>query len=452
MIDKNKTYESAVTDLTINGDGIAKIDGYPLFVKGALPGDRIILKPTKLNKTYGFASVAKLLSPSPKRREPLCGSFPRCGGCNLMHMDYPGQLEFKSAQVLSNLIKIGGCSHEDFVYEDIIGADNEYFYRNKAQFPVRSSSGRAVCGFYEQKSHRVIGCEGCYIQNRVINSALDRVMDYVNKAKISPYDEEKHRGTLRHIYIRYSEENKELMVVLVTNSQKPLKNTDALVHSLVPLGLKSLVQNINTGRTNVILGDKNLTLWGRDHIIMQAGDLYFKVSPHSFFQVNTNQMKRLYAKALEYADLTGNETVFDLYCGVGSISLFMASRAKKVIGVELVASAIENAKENAGLSSIDNTEFYCGDCTLVTEKLIAKGESADVVVVDPPRKGCDGKLLELINNINPKKLVYVSCNSATLARDIAVLKGLGYNLVKACAVDLFPQSCHTESVCLLTRL
>ena len=451
MIEKNKNYQCKVTDLTVNGDGVTHIDGFPLFVKGALPGDELVIKPTKINKTYGFASVAKLLSPSDKRRKSICNSFPGCGGCSLLHYDYKGQLQFKSDFVKSNIQRIGGYGEDEFIYENIIGADNEYYYRNKAQFPVRKENRKVMCGFYEAKSHKVINCEECHIQNDIINTAVKSVMDFIREYNISAYNEEKHTGTVRHIYVRYSRENKNLMVVIVTNSDKVLKNINTLVERLLPLGLKSLVQNVNTKKTNVILGEKNITLWGDDHILMQTDDLIFKVSPHSFFQVNTNQMKKLYAKALEYADLKGKETVFDLYCGVGSISLFMAKKAKKVIGVEIVPPAIENAKENAILSGITNTEFYCGDCTDVVEDLVKKGETADVVVVDPPRKGCDGKLLELIKNISPEKLVYVSCNSATLARDLAVLKEFGYVLQKACAVDLFPQTTHVECCALLCR-
>ena len=451
MIDKKQNYECDVVDLSINGDGICKIDNYPLFVKGAVVGDRVVVKPEKLNKSYGFAKLVKLVSPSPCRRNSKCGSFPMCGGCSLLHIDYSAQKDFKSKLVHSNICKIGGLEQDDFIYEPIIGADNEYFYRNKAQFPVRFSGGRVVCGFYEPKSHSVVDCQNCYIQNEVINKAVGIVVDFIKKNKLSCYNELKHNGIVRHIYVRYSEENGELMVVIVTNSGNVIKGVDSLVASLLPLGLKSLVQNVNTKKTNVILGDKNILLYGNEYIYMQADDLTFKVSPHSFFQVNTSQMKKLYSKALEYASLSGDETVFDLYCGVGSISLFMAKKAKKVIGVEIVPSAIENAKENAVLSNVDNTEFYCGDCTEVVESLVANGETADVVVVDPPRKGCDEKLFELVNNISPKKLVYVSCNSATLARDIAILKEYGYVLKKACAVDLFPQSTHVESVALMVR-
>ena len=451
MIDKNKSYKCKITDLTINGDGVGKVDNYPLFIKGAIPGDEIIAVPTKLNKTYGFARIKKLAASSPYRRKSVCNSFPKCGGCLLLHQNYEGQLSFKSDLVLSNIKKISDYAPESFDYEGIIPCENEYYYRNKAQFPVRNVNGKAVCGFYEQRSHSVIDCEYCHIQNKCINKAVEAVMNYINENNIPPYDEISGKGIVRHIYVRYSEENTSLMVVVVTNTNVKLRNTDFLLKSLLPLGLKSLVQNINTKKTNVVLGDKNITIFGDDHIYMQTDDLKFKVSPHSFFQVNTAQMKKLYSKAIEYASLTGNETVFDLYCGVGSISLFMAKKAKNVIGVEIVPPAIENAKENAKINGIDNASFYCGDCTEVVDKLIADGKTADVVIVDPPRKGCDEKLLSLINKISPQKLVYVSCNSATLARDLCVLKEYGYTLKKACAVDLFPQSTHCEVVCSLQR-
>lgn len=451
MIDKNKTYKCQITDLTVNGDGVGKIDSFPLFIKGAIPGDEVIVKPTKLNKTYGFAKIKELVHQSKDRRQSICKSFPKCGGCLLLCQDYSSQLKFKSDFVLSNIKKIANYSPDSFEYEGIVPCDNEYHYRNKAQFPVRKSNGRAVCGFYEQKSHSVINCDTCHIQNEPINAALSVVMKYINKYKIEPYDEENHTGIVRHIYVRYSNENSSLMVVIVTNTTSPLQNISPLADELLPLGLKSLVQNINTKKTNVVLGDKNITLFGDDHIFMQADELKFKVSPHSFFQVNIPQMKKLYAKAIEYANLTGNETVFDLYCGVGSISLFMAKKAKKVIGVEIVPPAIDNAKENAQINGITNATFYCGDCTEVVDNLISNGEKADVVIVDPPRKGCDEKLLSLINKISPKKLVYVSCNSATLARDLSVLKEFGYTLKKCASVDLFPQSTHCEVVCILQK-
>ncbi len=451
MIDKNLSYECEITDITVNGEGVAKIDNYPLFIAGAVPGDTVVVKPSKLNKNYGFARLEDIKIPSVYRTAPICKSFPRCGGCSFMHMSYERELQYKSDFVLSNLRKIGGCSENEFIYEPIIFADSEYNYRNKAQFPLKNTKNGVICGFYEAKSHLVIGCDSCHIQNTVINSAIDITMDFINKNKIPAYDEQTHKGIMRHIYVRYSEENGELMLVLVTNSTRPIKNIDALADKLKPLGLKSLIQNINTKKTNVILGDKNIVLYGSDHIIMQADDMKFKLSPHSFFQVNTGQMKKLYAKAMEYAALSGEETVFDLYCGVGSISLFMAKNAKRVVGVEIVSDAIKNAKENAKLNNITNAEFYCGDCTEVVGDLINKAYSADVVIVDPPRKGCDEALLQLIDKISPERLVYISCNSSTLARDIARLKEMGFVLKKCTATDLFPKTVHCEAIALIQK-
>lgn len=452
MIDKNLSYECEITDLTVNGEGVAKIENYPLFISGAVPGDTVIAKPVKLNKNYGFARLLEIKVPSEHRISPVCKSFPRCGGCTFMHMSYDRELEYKSDFVLSNLKKIGGYDETEFIYEPIIQSDRVYNYRNKAQFPLKNTKNGVICGFYEHKSHSVIPCDFCHIQNKVINSAIEITVDFINENKIRAYDEMTHKGVMRHIYARYSEENGELMLVLVTNSTKLIKNADILADRLKPLGLKSLVQNINTKKTNVILGEKNIVLYGNDHIIMQADGLKFHLSPHSFFQVNTMQMKKLYAKAIEYASLKGDETVFDLYCGVGSISLFMAKSAKRVVGVEIIPDAIENAKQNARLNNIDNAEFYCGDCTDAVGDLIDKGYRADVVIVDPPRKGCDEALLHLIEKISPERLVYISCNSATLARDVARLSEMGFKLKKCTATDLFPRTVHCEAVALIERV
>ncbi|MBQ4527687.1 MAG: 23S rRNA (uracil(1939)-C(5))-methyltransferase RlmD [Clostridia bacterium] len=451
MPEKNMTYEGKVTDITVNGDGVVKIDSYPVFVSGAVIGDEISFVLTKTNKTYGFGKLKKIITPSNYRRTPPCPSFPACGGCTLMHTSYRAQLEYKQNFVLSNLTRLGGYSEEEFLYEPIIGAENEFFYRNKAQFPVGISKGKAVCGFFAPKSHEIIPCGNCHIQNETINKAVECVLEHINDCRISTYNEKTHKGFVRHIYVRYGEKNGELMVCIVTNSNDRLAKSEDLAKKLSPLGLKSLVQNVNTKKTNVILGDKNIVLYGDSSINIKVDDLTFKVNPHSFFQVNTQQMKKLYSKALEYSDITESDVVFDLYCGVGSISLYLAKKAKKVIGVEIVPQAIENAKENAKLSNVNNTEFYCGDCTEVVTKLIDGGEKADVVVVDPPRKGCDEKLFELVEKISPKKLVYVSCNSATLARDLVILKEKGYILQKACAVDMFPQTGHVEAVALMSK-
>ena len=366
-----------------------------------------------------------------------------------MHLGYDAQLKFKSDLVHSNLTRIGGYNDDEFQYEPIVGADNEYAYRNKAQFPVGMRGGRAVCGFYLPKSHIIAPCESCLIQDERINTAVGFVMDYIRSSKISVYDEKAHKGIVRHIYVRLGDG--EIMAAIVTNSERRLEGTDGLVQKLSTLGKVTLVQNINTKRTNVILGEKNIILFGDGYIHISLDDLRFKVSPHSFFQVNTAQMQKLYAKALEYAAPTKDDTVFDLYCGVGSISIYMARSAKSVVGVEIVPDAIDNAKDNAKLNNIDNAHFYCGDCTEVVESLACEGKSADIAVVDPPRKGCDEKLLELLKDMNPRKIVYVSCNSATLARDVKVLREFGYAMTKACAVDMFPQSSHVETVVLLQR-
>ena len=451
MILNNDKLQLNICDITVDGAGIGKVDGYPLFVKGAITGDVVQVVVTKTNKTYGFAKLEKIITPSQWRKQPECPCFDECGGCNVMNMDYNGQLKTKSDFVVGNLSKIGTYKQSDYEYEGIIGADNINNYRNKAQFPVGIHKGKAVCGFYKNKTHQIVPVKNCHIQNNAINTAVSVVLDFINEYKVPVYDEKTHKGIVRHIYVR-STTNDELMVVLVCNSKKAIKNSDALKDKLLQkVKLKSLVQNINTVKSNVVLGYQNITLWGADSVITEVGGIKFNVSPNSFFQVNYEQMEKLYNKAKEYAGLDKTQTVFDLYCGVGSISLFMADSCKKVVGVEIVPPAIENAKLNSKINNIDNAEFFCGDCGEVVEKLINDGYRADVVIVDPPRKGCDEKTLSLINTISPQKLVYVSCNSATLARDVAILKDYGYVLKKACAVDLFPNSTHIESVALMVR-
>ena len=447
--DKLKLY---ICDITVNGDGIGKTDGgYPLFVKGAVTGDTIEAVVTKTNKTYGFAKLLRIIEPSEYRIQPKCHIAEQCGGCSMMHMNYDGQLRTKSDLVVNNMAKIGGCHPGSYVYDGIIGADSVYNYRNKAQFPVGHSKNQAVCGFYERSSHTIVPVTDCSIQSTAINTAVNIVMEFINKHKISVYNEKNHKGIVRHIYVREGADN-ELMVIVVTNSKEKIPHSEDLAQMLChQLKLKSLVQNINTAKSNVVLGYENITLWGDDKIIATVGDIRFVVSPNSFFQVNYSQMAKLYGKAKEYANLTGEETVFDLYCGVGSISLFVADRAKKVIGVEIVEPAIENAKINSSLNGIKNTEFYCGDCGEVVDKLIESGYTADVVIVDPPRKGCDEKTLSLINTIAPKRLVYVSCNSSTLARDVAQLREYGFVPERVCAVDMFPHTMHVECCVLLCR-
>jgi len=451
IVYKNNTYEAEIIDVLSDGQGVAKIDGYPLFVNNAVTGDKLKITVTKTNKNYGFAKNTEIVTPSPYRKEPECPCFEKCGGCDFMHIDYAYQLELKENFVKGNITRIGGVKDGEYEYEGIIPADSIYSYRNKAQFPVGKSGKKTVCGFYSRKSHEITPCDNCLIQSDDINRAVELTLEYANENNVSVYDERTHKGILRHVYVRSSNDGSSLMVVVVTNSEKKLPNEEKLVEKLRKIkSIKSIIQNINTKKTNLILGDKSRCIWGDDYIISNISDLKFKVSAHSFFQVNGAQTEKLYDKALEYASPDG-DTVFDLYCGAGTISLFLAKRAKKVIGVEIVEAAIENAKENANLNGITNTEFYTGDCAEVVGNLIEKGEKADIVVVDPPRKGCSEELLKFISDTSPKKLVYVSCNSATLARDVAVLKDYGYALKKLCAVDMFPNSGHVECCVLLCR-
>ncbi|MDD6484865.1 MAG: 23S rRNA (uracil(1939)-C(5))-methyltransferase RlmD, partial [Clostridiales bacterium] len=430
---------------------IGKTDeGYPFFVGGAVPGDVVSAQITKINKTYGFAKIKRIITPSERRTVPKCAFFEKCGGCSIMHADYELQLEIKKNLVSSNLAKIGGYEVGSYDYEGIVGADKIFGYRNKAQFPV-GTSGRAVCGFYEKSSHNLVPCTECLIQDEAINITARIIMDFVNKYSLTVYNEKKHSGIVRHIYVRTGADN-SVMAVIVTNSRTKIEHAYELAQMLLrEVNLKSLVQNVNTAKGNVILGKENILLWGEQNITASVGNIEYVMSPNSFFQVNYEQMYKLYSKAKEYAALTGTETIFDLYCGVGSISLFMADCAAEVIGVEIVEPAVKNAVLNAKLNGITNAKFYCGDCPQVVSKLVSDGLRADVVVVDPPRKGCDERTLDLIKEISPSRVVYVSCNSSTLARDVKILRNCGYVVKKCCAVDMFPQSMHVETVCLMSR-
>ena len=446
IVYKNNSYEVEITDVLSDGKGVAKIDGYPLFINNAVTGDKLKVTVTKTNKNYGFARNDKIILKSKYRKEPECTCFEKCGGCDFMHIDYSYQLKLKESFVKNNMSRIGGISENEYEFEGIISADDIFAYRNKAQFPVGKSGKKTVCGFYEKRSHEIIPCDNCLIQGDDINQAVRLVLEYANENNVRVYDEKTHKGILRHVYIRSSNSGDALMAVIVTNSEKNLPHEDKLIDKLKKLkSIKSIIQNINTKKTNLILGEKNRTIWGDEYIKTNIGELEFKISAHSFFQVNGKQTEKLYKKALEYAS-PENDTVFDLYCGAGTISLFLAKNAKKVIGVEIVEEAVENANENAALNGITNASFYAGDCTKIVEKLIKDGERADVVVVDPPRKGCSEELLKFISDISPKRLVYVSCNSSTLARDAAIMKTYGYKLKKLCAADMFPNSGHTECV------
>ena len=450
-VNKNDMYVVDITDMSTDGEGIGKIDGYTLFVKDTVIGDKVEVKIMKAKKNYAFARLMSIIEPSPDRVEPRCEFARRCGGCQIQHMSYKKQLEFKNNLVLNNLKRIGGLS--DITLEPVIGMENPYNYRNKAQYPVGSdANGNIIMGFYAGRTHSIIENYNCHLGVKENEKILLRIKRYMEDNHIAPYNEEKHTGIVRHILIRKGFTTGELMVCVVVNSKK-LPHADRLYDYLKDIdGMTSISYNVNCNKTNVILGDKTVTVWGSDYITDYIGDVKYQISPKSFYQVNPVQTKKLYEKALEYASLTGNETVFDLYCGIGTISLFLAQKAKKVYGVEIVPEAIADANNNAKINNIDNAEFYVGKAEEVIPKMYKEqGVKADVIVVDPPRKGCDEVLLDTMVKMSPKRIVYVSCDSATLARDVKILCGNGYEVERAVAVDQFPHTGHVETVVLLSH-
>ena len=442
---KNDLIKLKIEDIGSNGEGIGKLDGYTFFVKDSLPGDYIEARVTKENKSYGFARLEKILYASEMRIDPPCKIASKCGGCQIQAMDYKSQLVFKENKVKNNLERIGGL--RDLKINSIIGMDDPFRYRNKSQYPVGlNKEGKIVTGFFAGRTHSIIESEDCLIGPSVNNEILKIVKSFMIENKISPYDEKTNKGLVRHILIRNGFNTGEIMVVLVINGKK-LTGWEILVERLKEIkGMTAIALNVNTEKTNVILGDRIINLYGKGCITDKIKDLEFRISPLSFYQVNPVQTEKLYEKALEYAGLTGKETVWDLYCGIGTISLFLAKAAGKVYGVEVVKEAIEDAKVNASINGITNAEFLVGEA----ENVIIK-EKPDVVVVDPPRKGCDEKLLETIVKVSPEKVVYVSCDSATLARDLKFLCENGYEVKEVQPVDMFPHSVHVETVVLMSR-
>ncbi len=449
---KNDIVTLEIVDCGTDGEGIGKADGFTVFVKDAVIGDTIVAKIMKAKKNYGYGRLMEILKPSPYRVEPVCPSARQCGGCQLQAVSYEEQKVFKEKKLRGHLERIGGFT--EFPMEPLIGMDDPYHYRNKAQFPVgRNKEGRIVTGFYAGRTHAIIENRDCALGIPQNKDVLDRVIAHMEKYNIAPYDEATGKGLVRHIFVRYGFFTGELMVCLIINGQD-LPHQRELVEKLCEIpGMTSISLNMNKKRSNVILGDKVKTIWGEDYITDKIGDISYEISPLSFFQVNPKQTWKLYSKALEYADLHGEETVWDLYCGIGTISLFLAQKAKFVRGVEIVPAAIEDAKRNAQINHIENVEFFVGKAEEVLPREYEKnGVYADVIVVDPPRKGCDEMLLKTILKMQPKRVVYVSCDSATLARDLRFLCDNGYELKKVCGVDQFPQTVHVETVCLLSKL
>ena len=448
---KNDLVTLEIEDCGIDGEGIGKADGFTVFVKDAVIGDTVTAKIIKAKKNYGYGRLMEVLKPSPYRVEPKCEFARQCGGCQLQALSYDQQLVFKTNKVKGHLERIGGFT--DIPMEPIIGMDELFHYRNKAQFPVgRNKEGKIVTGFYAGRTHNIIENRDCALGVAENKEVLDRVIAHMEKYGIEPYNEATGKGLVRHVLIRYGYFTKEVMVCLILNGNK-LPKEEQLVKSLCEIpGMTSITINVNKKRSNVILGEEICLLWGQEYITDRIGDISYQISPLSFYQVNPMQTQKLYAKALEYADLHGQETVWDLYCGIGTISLFLAQKAKFVRGVEIVPAAIENAKENAKLNGLENTEFFVGKAEEVLPREYKKnGVYADVIVVDPPRKGCDETLLETMVEMNPGRIVYVSCDSATLARDLKYLCERGYELRKVCPVDQFGMTVHVETVVLLSQ-
>lgn len=449
-VKKGQVIEIDIDDMSHEGQGVGKVDGFTVFVEGALKDERVLARIDDVAKRYSRGHVEKILIPSNNRVVPQCPYAERCGGCMLQHLSYNAQLDFKTQKVKDSLKRIG---HIDAQVYDTIGMKDPYGYRNKAQFPVGDKGGRAVIGFFEKGSHIVVPSERCLIQHEASDIVANTVKKWVEQYNISIYNEISGQGTLRHIVTKVGFKTKQLMVILVVNADHILY-TDELIQMLksaVP-GLTSLILNTNTKKTNVILGQKNKVLYGTFYITDYIGNIEFRLSPLSFFQVNPVQVEVLYSKALEFAELKGHEIVIDAYCGIGTISLFLAKNAKKVYGIEVISQAIQDARLNARLNGIENVGFIEGAAEDVMCEFVKQGIKPDVIVMDPPRRGCDEKLLDAAVTMKPKRMVYVSCNPATLARDLRFLEDRGYKTQKVQPIDMFPHTYHVECVTLMSKV
>lgn len=444
-VQEGKKYEIKIENIGEGGEGIGKIDGFKIFIEGGTPEDKVLAEITKVKKNYALGKIIEIMESSTYRVKPICSASEECGGCQIQHIDYVKQLELKRNKVKANIERIGKL--ENVLIHDVLGMDSPYRYRNKAQFPIGKKGEETLFGFYKKGTHEIVDIAECKIQHELNEKILKIFKGFIDKNKVSIFDEKTGKGLLRHVLTRVSYATGDLMIVIITNGTKlPFKDeiTNELIKNIPQI--KSIIQNINTKKTNVILGRECKTLYGLDKIIDYIGDLKFEISPLSFFQVNPFQTKVLYDKALEYAELSGSETVFDIYCGIGTISLFLAQKAKKVYGIEVIEAAIKDAKKNAELNNLNNIDFHVGKAEDIVPKLYKKGLKADVVVVDPPRKGCDKTVLETIAKMHPKRIVYVSCKPSTLARDLKILDELGYKTIEIQPVDMFPHTTHVECV------
>lgn len=446
---KNDRIKLKIESCSVNGSGVGRHEGMAIFVPATAVGDEITAHILKTKKTYAFAKVEEVLTASPDRILPECPVYLKCGGCVFSHMKYKAEAKLKADHVKECFKRIGGIEPE---FEEIIAAESDKRYRNKAQYPVAIDGSEIKTGFYSPHSHRVVHCPDCLLQPEEFSDILAVFSEYIKEFGVSVYDETIHKGLLRHIYIRKGAATGEIMVCAVINGNS-LPKENILVQRLIAANtdIKSIIININKKDTNVILGGECRTLWGSDYITDILCSKKFRISPLSFYQVNRNQAEKLYNKAAEYAALTGKETVLDLYCGAGTIGLSMSDKAKEIIGVEIVPEAIEDAKINAQLNGITNARFICGDAAQAAKVLDEEGIKPDVIILDPPRKGCSPEMVETAVKMNPERIVYVSCDPATLARDCALFNALGYTAVKATPVDLFPRTGHCETVALLSR-
>jgi len=458
MLQKNQVVKLSITDVSDTGEGIGKVDGMTVFVQGAVPGDTVEALVIKAKKTYAISKVAKILKPSPDRVEPACPVAARCGGCQLSFLSYEAQLRLKAKKVKDCIERIGGFVGQ--VVEPVLGMKEPVAYRNKGQFPVGLSVNREtgasepILGFYAGHSHRIIPTDSCGMLFPGHESVLQAVREYLAEEGVSIYNEETGKGLVRHVLMRKGKTTGEILVCLVGNGDK-LPKAEKLWEKLQKIkGVVGLSFNTNKQQTNVILGDKIVSLFGKPAMVDYIGEVAFEISPMAFYQVNPDQTRVLYQTALDFAGLTGNEVVWDLYCGIGSISLFLAQKAKQVYGIEIIPEAIENAKANAARNHMENAAFYVGAAEEVFPRLLAENPAltADVICVDPPRKGCDETLLHTMLSMAPKRIVYVSCDPATLARDLKVLCEKDYRIEKVQPVDMFPNSVHVETVVLMSKV
>ncbi|CED92865.1 MULTISPECIES: 23S rRNA (uracil(1939)-C(5))-methyltransferase RlmD [Romboutsia] len=452
MLSKNKEYVVDIVDIGQGGVGIGKYEGFTVFVEGGLIQDKVKVRISKSKKNYAVGDIVEILEKSPFRVDRICSDdLKDCGGCQIQELDYNKQLELKTNEVKQVISRIGKL--ENVEIHETIGMQSPCRYRNKAQFPIQNINGSTAIGFYKKKSHDVIPTDMCVIQHDINDKIIKIIKTYIQAYNVSIYNEMTHTGVLRHLVTKVGFTTNEVMVVLVANGTKlpHLNELASVLQENIP-GFKTLVLNINKDKTNVILGKENKVIYGNGKINDYIGDLVFEISPLSFFQVNPVQTEVLYNKALEYAELKENDTVFDIYCGIGSISLFLAQKATKVYGIEIVEDAIKDAKINAKLNNLNNVEFYVGKAEEVVPKMYSEGKTANVVVVDPPRKGCDEKVLDTIVSMKPDRVVYVSCNPSTLARDLAYLDERGYKCVEIQPVDMFPHTMHVECCALMSRV